>query len=359
MSLAHLAITRVRNLEQVEITPAERINLIHGENASGKTSLLEAIHLLALARSFRSSTIQPVIQRDHPSLTVFGRVRNRRGQLTSVGIEKSRERTRIRINQQSVQKTSALAALLPVQVINPDIHRILEQGPRYRRQFLDWGVFHVEHAFLPVWQAYHKVLRQRNAALRARSRPEEIRYWDKQLVEQGERLTTLRREYVAALRPWLEQYCQTLLGASPELDYQAGWSRDSTLAEALGKGFERDRQQGFTQSGPHRADLVIRQDKQPVQQHFSRGQQKLLASAMRLAQLAHFRAAREQTPLLLVDDLPAELDTQRRARLLDLLIESGAQLFITATEPGLLDTAQTTGVKMFHVEHGMVREVIQ
>lgn len=358
MSLVHLEIARVRNLEAVQIAPCDRINLIIGENASGKTSLLEAIHLLSLARSFRSGAIQTVIQRDHPTLTVFGRIRGSGGQTTAVGIEKGRDLTRIRINQQTVQKSSALASVLPVQVINPDIHRILEQGPRYRRQFIDWGVFHVEHVFLPVWQAYHKVLRQRNAALRARARPQEIRYWDKQLVEQGEQLTHLRHQYVESLRPWLDRYCRTLLGDSPELQYQPGWAQELDLAAALEKGFERDRQQGFTQSGPHRADLVIRQHKQPVQQHFSRGQQKLLAAAMRLAQIAQFRAVRDQVPVCLVDDLPAELDPVRRACLFDLLVDSGAQLFLTATETGLIDTGGREPVKMFHVEHGSVEEVV-
>jgi len=358
MSLVHLEIARVRNLSSVRMAPCDRINLIHGQNASGKTSLLEAIHLLSLARSFRTNPIQHVIQRDHDTLTVFGRIQGRGGQTTAVGIEKGRDLTRIRINGQTVQKTSALAAVLPVQIINPDIHRILEQGPRYRRQFLDWGVFHVEHSFLPVWQAYHKALRQRNAALRAQSPSGEIRYWDTQLIEQGQRLTELRRQYVAALAPWLARYCQALLGSVPEMQYQSGWAQDLDFQAALEKGFERDRQQGFTHSGPHRADLVLRQDKMPVQNHFSRGQQKLLASAMRLAQIAQFRDVRDQIPVLLVDDLPAELDPDRRARLLSLLVESGAQLFVTATEAGLIDTAGCETVKMFHVEHGMVQEVV-
>ena len=358
MSLIHLEISRVRNLDAVQLAPCDQINLIYGENASGKTSLLEAIHLLSLARSFRSNSIQHVVQRNQASLTVFGRIRVKNGQTTTVGLEKGRDVTRIRINQQTAHKTSDLAAVLPVQVINPDIHRILEQGPRYRRQFLDWGVFHVEHSFLPTWQAYHKILRQRNAALRSRAQPGEIRYWDNQLIEQGLRLTRLRREYIAALSPWLDRFCKVLLGAVPEWSYQPGWNQELDLPAALNKGFERDRQQGFTQSGPHRADLVIRQDRQPVQNHFSRGQQKLLASAMRLAQIAQFRAVRDQTPLLLVDDLPAELDPGHRARLLALLVESGAQLFVTATEPGLIEPAGDQSIKMFHVEHGRVREVV-
>jgi len=194
--------------------------------------------------------------------------------------------------------------------------------------------------------------------LRARSQPGEIRYWDTQLVEQGDRLTRLRRQYIEALQPWLERYCTALLGASPEWHYQSGWNQEFDFHTALARGFERDRQQGFTQSGPHRADLVIRQDRQPVQNYFSRGQQKLLASAMRLAQIAQFRAVREQIPVLLVDDLPAELDPEHRARLLALLVESGAQLFVTATETGLIVPRGQETIKMFHVEHGVVREVV-
>lgn len=357
MSLVHLEIARVRNLNTVSLDPAERINLIHGENASGKTSLLEAIHLLSMARSFRTNSIQSVIQRGEETLTVFGRVKGPAG-LTSVGIEKGRQHTRIRINQQTVQKSSALAAVMPVQVINPDIHRLFEQGPRYRRQFLDWGLFHVEPAFLPVWQAYHKILRQRNAALRSGSPSPEVRYWDSQLVEQGQRLSELRRQYLSDLEPWLEEYAGKLLDITPMVSYQPGWAREYEFAAAIERGFERDRQQGFTHSGPHRADLVIRHEGRPVQEHFSRGQQKLLACAMRLAQVAQYRASQEKVPVLLVDDLPAELDPERRARLMTLLVESGAQLFITATEAGLITLPGESDMKMFHVEHGTIREVV-
>ncbi|MGD8407672.1 MAG: DNA replication/repair protein RecF [Thiohalophilus sp.] len=357
MSLVHLEIARVRNLNTVSLDPAERINLIHGANASGKTSLLEAIHLLSMARSFRSNSIQSIIQRGQETLTVFGRVKGAAG-LTSVGIEKGRQHTRIRINQQTVQKSSALAAVMPVQVINPDIHRLFEQGPRYRRQFLDWGLFHVEPAFLPVWQAYHKILRQRNAALRSGSPPGEVRYWDSQLVEQGQHLSELRRQYLRDLQPWLEQYAEKLLDISPMVSYQPGWAREYEFVDAIERSFERDRQQGFTHSGPHRADLVIRHEARPVQEHFSRGQQKLLACAMRLAQVAQYRASQAKVPVLLVDDLPAELDPERRARLMTLLVESGAQLFITATEADLISLPGEDDIKMFHVERGMIREVV-
>ncbi len=359
MSLIQLEIHQVRNLSHAEIQPAGQINLVYGKNASGKTSLLEAIHILSLARSFRTNHIQQVIQRGKDSLTVFARVSHPdSAQTTAIGIQKGRDQTLIRINNQTVSKTSSLAAALPVQIINPDIHKLLEQGPRYRRQFLDWGVFHVEHTFLSIWQDYHKVLRQRNAALRSHARQQDIRYWDPLLVEKGEQISHLRQKYIAELQPYLVRYCETLLGLVPELYYQPGWSQEFPFGEALNNGFERDRRYGFTQSGPHKADLVIRHEKQPVQTTFSRGQQKMLVSAMRLAQIDYLKNRSGQIPVLLVDDLPAELDQTHRAELLALLVGSGAQLFVTATEAALIDTSPWQSVKMFHVEHGSISEVI-
>lgn len=359
MSLVQLEIHQVRNLSHTEINPSSQINLVYGKNASGKTSLLEAIHILSLARSFRTNHIQQVIQRDKDFLTVFGRINHPDSrQTTAIGIQKGQDQTQIRINNQTVTKTSSLAAALPVQVINPDIHKLLEQGPRYRRQFLDWGVFHVEHTFLSAWQDYHRVLRQRNAALRSHSSQQDIRYWDPLLVEKGEQISRLRCRYIEELQPYLVRYCETLLGLVPELHYQPGWNQGFPFGEALNRGFERDRRYGFTQSGPHRADLVIQHEKQPVQAVFSRGQQKMLVSAMRLAQIDHLKSHCGQVPVLLVDDLPAELDQAHRAELLALLVGSGAQLFVTATEAALIDTSPWQTVKMFHVEHGSISEVV-
>ena len=146
MSLSRISVTGIRNLQPVTLNPSPRVNILYGDNGSGKTSLLEAIHLLGMARSFRSTRLTPVISHDQSNCTVFGLVEMVNGQSSALGISRDRNgEARIRINGQSVRSATELAEALPLQLINPDSFRLLEGAPKLRRQFLDWGVFHVEH----------------------------------------------------------------------------------------------------------------------------------------------------------------------------------------------------------------------
>ncbi len=359
MYLTQLAIRRVRNLQEVTIQPVAGLNLIYGANASGKTSLLEAIHLLSHARSFRSADIRTVIQHNSETLQVTGQVEAQPvGQKASLGIEKGKNLTRVRINQQTVHQTSKLAAFLPVQTITPEVHQILEQGPSQRRKFLDWGLFHVEHTFHPLWQQYNRILKQRNAAIRADDGRAAIQLWDEHLAKSGVKLTRYRQDYVSALLPYTRDYVQKLLQLEIELIYSPGWNQDKTLKEALKEGIQSDMKQGFSRLGPHRAELRILSNGIPAKDQFSRGQQKLLVCALRLAQIAHLQESAGQASVVLVDDLAAELDKERRARLLSLLKETGAQIFVTVTEPEMIEHKIWPVSKLFHVKHGKVCEVI-
>ena len=167
MPLKRLTVTAVRNLHPVTLHPSPRINIISGDNGSGKTSLLEAIHILGLARSFRSTRLQPVIQHGQDACTVFAEMILSNGTACAIGITRSKEADyQIRIDGQTVRSAAQLAETLPLQLINPDSFRLLEGAPKQRRQYLDWGVFHVEHQFLAVWQRKKKSLKQRNSLLR-------------------------------------------------------------------------------------------------------------------------------------------------------------------------------------------------
>lgn len=359
MQLTQVEIQRVRNLNTVTLQPAEGLNLIVGSNASGKTSLLEAIYLLSHGRSFRTANIRSVIQYDTTNLQVFGKVKqDKSASHINLGIERGATHTHIRINQNTVNQTSRLASYLPVQVINPEAHHLLEQGPSQRRKFLDWGLFHVEPSFHENWQQFNRILKQRNAALRNKQSAKNVCLWDIPLIQSAEKLTTLRQRYVSELIPYIENFTKRLIEVIPEVKYQQGWSRDFSLKEALQRSLEHDCQQGFTRNGPHRADLRILVDGIPVQEQFSRGQKKLLVCALRLAQISHLKDRLDQLSIVLVDDLAAELDVTHRKRLLELLVESGAQLFITVTEAELIDATAWLSRKMFHVERGQVAEVI-
>ncbi len=359
MLLTLLDVHQVRNLQKIRLEPSPRCNIVYGANASGKTSLLEAIYLLSVARSFRTPHIRNVISHEQLHLQVFAKILSVEGQSHSIGLQRSLNKTRIRIDGEDINQVAALSTLLPVQVINPDVHKILEQGPKYRRQFIDWGVFHVEHQFLIAWKTYYRVLKQRNAALRQKSGAEAIKLWDNQLIQQAREITLLRETYLQQLVPVFNLYVQKLLQLEVEMHYQRGWNADFTLTETLDKNLEKDTYRGFTSAGPHRAELEILYQGKPVQTVFSRGQQKLLVCAMRLAQITHLKNQNQQQSVLLVDDLAAELDIQHRRNLVELLIDTRAQLFITATEAEALDIPAEIEQKMFHVEHGEVKEVVQ
>ncbi len=358
MSLVRLELRHVRNIAEATLTPSLSCNVIFGANASGKTSLLEAIHILGLARSFRTPHIKQVIQRGSEGLTVFGRRSRADGSEVALGIERTLRETRIRVAGKNVDRAAELARWLPVQVINPESHEVLEQGPRFRRQFLDWGVFHVEHGFIEAWRGYHRALRQRNAALRQDGPDGAITLWNDSLISHAAALSRARESYLDRLRPWLDDYVERLLGLPVEFQLLRGWSKDMSYEGALASGLKGDREAGFTRQGPHRADITMRVDGVRVQQSLSRGQQKLLVAAMRLAQVRLLGTLSPDRCLLLVDDLPAELDRERRGRLLALLGEVGAQVFVTSTERDLLDLSAWPECKLFHVEHGAVHEVV-
>jgi len=360
MFLTQLEIRRVRNLSSVKIFPISGLNLIYGLNASGKTSLLEAIHILSQGRSFRTPKISNLIQHNKGNLQVVGHIKKTpESSIEILGIERSAEQSIIRINKNQVQKTSELAAYLPVQVITPEAHQLLEQGPSQRRKFIDWGLFHVEHNFLDVWQQYHRILKQRNAAIRNKSPVKEIQLWDGPLIENGEKLTQFRNQYVDELRLMILESVNALLGLDINVDYFTGWSdKYSGIEQSLIENMYSDLKHGFTRSGPHRADLKITSNNTPVKEVFSRGQQKLLVCALRLAQIEHLKLKTGNNCVVMVDDLAAELDKTKRKILLDKLQRINAQTFVTVTEASLIDTSAWDKKKLFHVEHGNVYEVV-
>lgn len=359
MEITYIEIRNVRNLDNEKLAPSPQLNIFFGNNASGKTSVLESIYLLSVARSFRTTHVKEVIQYNKESLQVFAKISNSLGDRTvPVGIERTSSKYKIKINNQNISNLADLSSLLPVQIINPDVHKLLEQGPKIRRQFLDWGVFHVEHVFLNTWKQYYRVLKQRNAALRAKQIKDSVILWDNQLISLAKTITLSREKYLQGILPFLKEYIFELLDLEVVFSYSRGWKKDSNLTDVLSEGFIIDSQRGYTRNGPHRADLLITYNNVPVEHCFSRGQQKLLVCAMRLAQISYLKQHSNIVSIVLIDDLAAELDIEHRNKLLNLLFLTDAQLFITATEKNAFQLPQDKDIKMFHVEHGNVKEVV-
>ena len=352
MALSRVHVTTLRCLQDAELNLHPALNYILGPNGAGKTSLLEAIFLLGRGRSFRTRQLRRLVSRGSAGFTVYGETAEE-GRVRRLGVAWAEGHLEKRIDGEPAHGTAELAALFPVHLIDPSSHDLIQGTPSERRRFLDWGVFHVEHAYLPLWRRYRRLLGQRNATLKSGGSAAELRAWSTPLAEAGHAVHALRERYIALLAPAFKAAGSALLEHGLDLRYVPGWDASRTLLEALEENQSRDRQAGTTEAGPHRADLAITLDAHAARDEASRGQQKLAAAALILGQARVHAAHASHPATLLVDDPAAELDVAALERLLSQLYETPSQLVITG-----LTTAQLpvrTGFPVFHVERGGLR----
>lgn len=360
MPLTHLEIKNLRILNNVCIEPSTKLNVIFGSNGSGKTSLLEAIHFLSLGRSFRTRRSHQLIKHDNEEFVVFGTIQSHKEKLIKIGVRISGKTKQIKKDGVEIKSVTEVVRELPMLIINPDIHKLIEEGPKYRRQFLDWGVFHVEQNFPQQWKKYSQVLRQRNASLRERLPRQEIVIWDQELVETAKKIDEWRKTYLDDLNPIIldllkdQKHLKDL-----QIKFYSGWKDQEDFAQVIKECWQTDKETGFTNYGPHKAELKFSVDSRIAKQVVSRGQQKVLASLLRLAQIRLMEKTSAAKATIMFDDLPAELDEDFRNQLVSLFLDTDSQLFFTTVDQRLLnDVAKDNGGKMFHVKQGDVEEVV-
>lgn len=356
MRLTQLQVKDFRNLEQTELTPCSGVNLILGENAAGKTSLLEAIYYLSHVRSFRTPSVSDLIRRQSPYLQLVARIATADSQQLPLGIRRSRNKSEIRVNQQPVKRVSDIATQFPVLAIHPDSYKLITGSPSQRRQYLDWGVFHVEHGFFQAWQRFRKALMQRNAALKAKHKFEVCQLWNTEIHHAAHYIDQLRLQYFEKLQPFFHQLALQFFPQDKiEIIYRRGWPSDKDLIALLEENLQKERLKGFTYYGPHRAEIALKVNGQSAQTCISRGQQKTLVALMRLAQAMQFSEIHDKACVLLYDDLAAELDASHRQLILSVLSGMNIQLFLTAIEAGQIDLSAWSDKRVFHVEHGNIK----
>lgn len=351
MPILRFSAENFRCLARAEFEPDPVYTLISGPNASGKTSLLEAMAYLGRGKSFRGGQVSNLIRHGESEFVLYGEVETH-ARTASLGVRNSRDGLEVRVDGESRAGVAELAAALPLQVIDPDIHGLVSGGPDERRRYLDWIAFHVEHGYLDTWRRYRRALRQRNAVLKAPGGDRGLAAWDAELIEIGEQVDSVRRRVLERSLPALLEQGQALLGTPAGFEYAAGWAADKGLAEALADSADRDLKHGTTHVGPHRADLRLLHDERQARKLVSRGQQKLLASAMVLAAAETAQSALERPLLLLLDDPAAELDADSLRRLMDQIVALGSQVIATSLEPGALEFPREPA--RFHVERGVL-----
>jgi DNA replication and repair protein RecF len=362
MVVSVLEIVNFRNLRKAVLQCSPKLNLIVGGNASGKTSLLEALYFLGRARSFRTRRVGELIHHDETAFQIVATVSNRKdGRFFPVGVRRSTQELSVRVDGMPARSLADLAAQVPVLLLNPGSHRLLEGGPQQRRRFMDWGLFHTTDAFVGFWRRYNSVLRNRDAALRTGYSDRAMDAWDQELVFASMALDGHRKTFCEALEDSLKPFLEQTLGTGcPCINYRRGWPQgeDQDLLQLLRDGRDQDRRYGYTRLGAHRADFQIKLAGRPAPEYLSRGQQKLLVIALILAQAKLFQKQRGKPCTLLIDDLPAELDVVHRLRVMECLATLDSQLFITAIEADMLNTALWEESCRFEICGGEISEMI-
>lgn len=352
MSIDQLVVEHFRNLSALNLEPGPGINVIYGENGSGKSSILESIYFLALGRSFRTHLIPRIVQFGTDHLSIFALLNRAKENEVRVGIERAlRGDKKMKLNGVYINSQIPIAQQIPLILLTTESHRYFHDGPKVRRQWLDWGVFHVEHSFYPTWRLFNQALKQRNAALKTNLTNVEIEAWDQDIFESAYLLDEYRSNYIAALEPYFLQMLEALELPHLQLRYNRGWSTERDIKEVLKQDLEKDRISGFTKHGPHRADLTVYADKTPAGDYLSQGQQKLAAYALHLSQGMLIHHKLNHSPIYLIDDLPSELDPRKRQLIAHILRKTPAQMFVTGiTLDELSDVVKLEEAKMFHVE---------
>lgn len=344
----------------VSIDLSPKINLFYGDNGSGKTSILEAISLLGLGRSFRSHKSRSLVNHQGSELTVYTDILLD-GVTIPVGVQKSKVGSGvIRIAGETVQSASILAKQLPLLVVNAGSFQLIEGSPAQRRQFLDWMVFHVKPEFAMLWKGLQKTLKQRNSLLRRdKISYSDIQPWDMEFCRIASEIDLARAEVFTA---FIQQFNAlntefTDSSLAVEMEYIRGWDKAEAFSDVLVSAFERDSKDGYTHYGPQRADIKIKAKQKMASDVLSRGQEKALVCAMTITQAQLYKHRVGKDCIFLIDDLLAELDIQHSQGLARWLSELNGQVFVTGvSKEGMLLAWQREDIEtsVFHVKHGEV-----
>lgn len=371
MALKALQVFNFRNLAQQTVEFGPSLNIIYGKNGSGKTSLLEAIYLLSHGKSFRTRRTKTILA-SHAydnSIVVRGsysisseRDAPDQSCLISAAIKKTpTEAYLAKVDGETVHSISVLAKISPTLILEPRSFDLLIGGPSFRRKFLDWGVFHVEHEFAEIWKRYINCLKQRNSLLRSGKLDGQLfKTWEKSLADTGEQISSFRKVYFEAFRQEFEalksQFLDESLGKHIRLRLDAGWDEKNGLLEQLDAGRAKDIKRLQTTIGPHRADVRILFKGLAATDVLSRGQQKLLIITLYLANVLTLKKASGKPSVLLFDDVAAELDSTNLDNTMLTLLETNAQIICTALQLETFSklTSAYNDKKVFHVEHGLV-----
>ncbi len=362
MWIDSLTIENCRSLSNVTLKFSPNINIIIGDNASGKTSLLEALTLLSSGRSFRTSHISDVISYNKNSVLVSAKLKLNAGLTSQIGLEKDKKKTRIRINKENIFSQAELSLHLPLTIIHPGSIDLITGSPSLRRSFIDWISFYKYPNFHGLWKSYQHILKQRNMCLKSFKHRSSLDKWTEELIFLQPQIHNYR---VSALKLLKEEWTKTLTFLFDDIKfdilYKSGLPDNIDLGKESLHDYYKDREAydlklQRTSGGVHRADFKLMMNDKLALEIASRGQLKLLAISLLLAKNAVISQNKSIEGILLIDDLAAELDNNNKNKLLNYISSLNQQLIITMTKKSLPSHFE---YKVFHVKHGKLSDVLE
>ncbi len=360
MGVFRLYTKNFRNLSEQVIDFNSELNFIIGDNGSGKSSLLEALFFVGHGKSFRTSRTENLVSLEHNNFLVS--TKDFDDNVLGVSRQSDDSSFKIKVNGEKKYKLSELAKFLAIQVITPESFKLFFGGAKERRKFLDLGLFHVEHEFQEQWKIFTRILKQRNACLKSRRSDVNLEYWTSEFCKASESLSEYRQAYSDKLNVELANWLSILLPnvcQDIELQYYRGWNQKKTLSELLLESSDKELKQGYSNAGAHKFDFRFLINKQPLDLKLSRGQQKLFLLALTFSQSKLMSEVTRVKPILLIDDVGAELDDSSRHLLSEAISKLKCQVVLTAIDKTALSPMikNDNNYKMFHVKHGEISEI--
>jgi DNA replication and repair protein RecF len=351
-----LSLRNFRNYENLELQFEPSGNLFLGGNAQGKTNLLEAIHCLITARSQRNAEEEELIRNGAEFSLLRGTGLGGEGQRVTIELSSLRQQGRqLKINGAIHRKMSDLVGLFYVVNLSPEDVNVVGGSPQQRRRFLNFCLCQISSSYWASLIEYGRILQQRNIALKSLSgrkwRPadgDELQAWNQQLATVGARIIRKREEVLKKIDPEVKLFHQRISDGGEEIfltyrpTFELAGDRDieRKFLDALDREREKELKAGVTVVGPHRDDVMMTVNGMDLRTFGSQGQQRTAAIALKLAAARFFEKTMGEQPILLLDDVFAELDRQRTSLLFDLLAEFGQLFIATAKESDLAGGGQ-------------------
>jgi len=362
MLLKKLSIHKFRNIERSNLEFDSRFNLFYGRNGQGKTNFLEAVFFLGTLKSFRNAKQKEMLTwNENTSFLDCFLLDNNLGHELSVSFENSSRS--LKIDGKSAPRAVDYCRILSVVAFAPEEITMINGSPEQRRRYLDRAIFSSDPGYLKIYHEYHRVLKQRNQLLKLRNHAG-IEAWTEQLAATGARLALERSAYITKLEEAFCCFYKNISGSDEEVSLcyhnssYAGGSSEEEIRDELIKGIALtsriERERGTTLVGPHRDDLEFYLNKRLIREHGSQGQQKSFVMALKMSEIDFLSRIAARVPILLLDDMTAELDRNRIDHLMDFLVNRNMQVFITTTDQASVPLPADMKCSAFLVENGRI-----